>query len=65
MAVFPDLNEQNETELVTDMVEEMTKDDDLPDDFLEALNFNLVIPRANIQPDQESNGWFSDSRQSW
>lgn len=64
MNVFSNSNDEGEIEFVTDMVEEMTKDDDLPDDFIEALNFNLVIPRANIPLHQESSGWFSDNRES-
>lgn len=48
MSSFSDADDNNDTELVTEMVDDMTKNDDLSDDFIEAMNFNLVIPRANV-----------------
>ena len=41
-------NEDNQSDLVADMLEDMTKNDHSTDDFVEALNFNLVIPRTNL-----------------
>jgi hypothetical protein len=58
-STFSDSNELDEIEFVTDMLEDMTKDDDMPDDFVEALNPNLIIPRTTIQPEIKSSGWFS------
>ncbi|CAF3680624.1 unnamed protein product [Adineta steineri] len=48
---FTDSNELDETILVTDMLEDMTKDDYRSDDFLEACNPYLIIPRATIRPE--------------
>ncbi|CAF3894012.1 unnamed protein product [Adineta steineri] len=48
---FIDSNELDETILVTDMLEDMTKDDYRTDDFLEACNPYLIIPRATIRPE--------------
>lgn len=45
---FLDSNDLDETELVTDMLEDMTKDDDQPDVFLEASNPHLTIPTAML-----------------
>ncbi len=56
---FSDSNELDEIELVTDMLDDMTKDDYMPDDFIEALNPNLIIPRAVLQPEIKSSRWFS------
>ncbi len=56
---FSDARHIDEIELVTDMLEDMTRNDDIEDEFVEALNPNLVIPRAALQPERESSGWFS------
>lgn len=58
-SMFTDSRDLNEIELVTDMLDDMTKDDDLNDEFVEALNPNITIPRLNIEPQGRSNGWFS------
>lgn len=63
-SIFTDSRDLNEIELVTDMVDDMTKDDDLDDEFVEALNPNVAIPRLNIEPQGRSNGWFSFFRNS-
>jgi len=55
---FSDSNEVDEIELVTNMVDDMTKDDDMEDDFIEALNPNLVLPGTALQPDIQSSRWF-------
>jgi hypothetical protein len=56
---FSDSNELDEIELVTEMLDDMTKDDDMQDDFVEARNPNVIIPRAALQPAHGSSGWFS------
>jgi hypothetical protein len=61
---FSDSNEIDEIEFVTDMVDDMTKDDDVEDDFVEAINPNIIIPRAAVQPARGSFGWFSIFRDS-
>jgi len=57
-SMFSDSNELDENELVTDMLDDMTKDDNLEEDFVEAVNPNLIIPRAALKPDIKSSGWF-------
>jgi hypothetical protein len=57
-STFSDSNELDENELVTDMLDDMTKDDNLEEDFVEAVNPNLIIPRAALKPDIKSSGWF-------
>ena len=54
---FSDSYDLNEIELVTDMVEDMTRDDDIDDTFIEALNPNI----ENMQSGINSPGWFSVS----
>jgi hypothetical protein len=58
-STFSDSRDLDEIELVTDMVDDMTKDDDIEDEFVEALNPNLAIPRLALQPEVKSSGWFS------
>ncbi|CAF3697466.1 unnamed protein product [Rotaria sordida] len=58
-STFSDSRELDDIELVTDMVDDMTKDDDMEDEFVEALNPNLVMPRLALQPEMKSSGWFS------
>jgi len=58
-STFSDTRELDEIELVTDMLDDMTRHDEAEDEFVEALNPNLAIPRLNSQPDIESSGWFS------
>jgi len=58
-SVFSDSRDLDEIELVTDMLEDMTKDDDIEDEFVEALNPNLAIPRLSLEPDTQSLSWFS------
>jgi hypothetical protein len=53
------LNDLDEVVFVTDMLEDMTKDDEVPDEFVEALNPNLAIPRSTGQPETKPSGWFS------
>ncbi|CAF4775597.1 unnamed protein product, partial [Rotaria sp. Silwood1] len=36
----------------------MTKDDDMEDEFVEALNPNLAMPRSALRPEMKSSGWF-------
>ncbi|CAF1580921.1 unnamed protein product, partial [Adineta ricciae] len=57
-STFSDSRELEDIELVTDMLEDMTKDDDMEDEFVEALNPNLAIPRLALQPENHSSGWF-------
>ncbi|CAF1395353.1 unnamed protein product [Rotaria sordida] len=63
-STFSDSRELDDIELVTDMVDDMTKDDDMEDEFVEALNPNLVMPRLALQPEMKSSGWFSFFRHS-
>lgn len=57
---FGDSRDLDEIELVTDMLDDMTKDDEIDDDFIEALNPNLAIPRATSQDEEDSSpGWFA------
>jgi len=57
---FGDSRDLDEIELVTDMLDDMTKDDEIDDDFIEALNPNLAIPRATSQDEEDSSsGWFT------
>jgi hypothetical protein len=56
---FSDLRNIDETESVTDMVHDMTKEDDIEDEFVEALNPNLKIPRLATDPELTPRGWFS------
>lgn len=58
-STFSDSNQFDEIEFVTDMVEDMTRDDHMEDDFVEALNPNMFLPRAGLQPEPQSSGWFS------
>ncbi|CAF4029746.1 unnamed protein product, partial [Rotaria sordida] len=42
-------NDFGEIEFVTDMLDDMIKDDDnIEEDFIEAINPNVVIPRSNV-----------------
>jgi hypothetical protein len=58
-STFLDSNDLNETELITDMLDDMTKYDNMPDDFIEALNPNLVIPRTTNQTEMTTSRRFS------
>jgi hypothetical protein len=58
-STFSDSRDLDDIELVTDMLDAMTKDDDIEDEFVEALNPNLAIPRLNLEPEAKSSGWFS------
>lgn len=58
---FSQSRDLNEIELVTDMLDDMTKDDDVEDDFVEALNPNLAIPRSALKPEPQPSSWFSVS----
>ncbi|CAF1399835.1 unnamed protein product, partial [Adineta steineri] len=58
-SIFSDIRDPDDVELVTDMVDDMTKDDDIEDEFVEALNPNLSIPRLNPQSERQPAGWFS------
>ena len=60
-SIFSDSRDLDEIELVTDMVADMTKDDDMDDEFVEAMNPNLAIPRLALEPEMKSSGWFSVS----
>jgi hypothetical protein len=60
-STFSEPHDIDEIELVTDMLDDMTKDDDIEDEFVEALNPNLSIPRLALQPEMKSSGWFSVS----
>jgi hypothetical protein len=41
-------SDSDEIEFVTDMLDDMTKDDDMQDEFIEALNPNIIIPRTKL-----------------
>lgn len=58
---FSDARDLDEIEFVTEMLDDMTKDDLLDDDFIEAMNPNVAIPRASpsLQNESQSSGWFS------
>ncbi|CAF1151504.1 unnamed protein product [Rotaria sp. Silwood1] len=44
--LFPDSHDINEIEFTTDLLDDMIKDDDnIEDDFIEAINPNIVIPK--------------------
>ena len=58
-STFSDSRNIDEIELVTDMLDEMTKDDNVDDEFVEAMNPNLAIPRLALEPEMKSSGWFS------
>ena len=58
---FSESRDLDDIELVTDMLEDMTKDDDVEDEFVEALNPNLKIPRIPVDPETQSSSWFSVS----
>jgi hypothetical protein len=58
-SIFSDSRDLDEIELVTDMLDDMTKDDDIEDEFVEALNPNLAIPRLSLAPETQSSSWFS------
>ncbi len=60
-STFSDFHDLDEIELVTDMLEDMTRHDDMEDEFVEALNPNLAIPRLASEPDIQSSGWLSVS----
>jgi len=60
-STFSDFHDLDEIELVTDMLDDMTRHDDMGDEFVEALNPNLAIPRVASEPDMQSSGWFSVS----
>ncbi|CAF4415936.1 unnamed protein product, partial [Rotaria sp. Silwood2] len=63
-STFSDSRDLDDIEFVTDMVDDMTKDDDMEDEFVEALNPNLAMPRSALQPEMKSSGWFSFFRNS-
>ena len=54
IGAFLDSNDLDETELITDMLEDMTKDDDLADEFIEAYNPYLSIPRTTTQRETDT-----------
>ena len=56
---FTNSNGIAEIQVVTDMLDDMTKDDNMPDEFIEALNPNLIPSRTSTQPEYRSPGWFS------
>ncbi|CAF4384945.1 unnamed protein product, partial [Rotaria sp. Silwood2] len=46
-SLFSDSHDIDEIEFVTDMLDDMIKDDDnMEDDFVEAINPNIIIPRS-------------------
>lgn len=51
--------ELDEIEFVTDMVDDMTRDDDIEDGFIEALNPNVIIPSTTRTQTTDNRGWFS------
>ncbi|CAF0850637.1 unnamed protein product [Rotaria sp. Silwood1] len=57
-STFSDSRDLDDIEFVTDMVDDMTKDDDMEDEFVEALNPNLAMPRSALRPEMKSSGWF-------
>ncbi|CAF3368034.1 unnamed protein product [Rotaria socialis] len=57
-STFSDSQDIDDIELVTDMLDDMTKDDDMEDEFVEALNPNLALPRSALQPETKPSGWF-------
>jgi hypothetical protein len=57
-STFSDLNDLGENEFVTDMLDNMTRDDDMDDEFIEALNPNLAMPKSSAQSERKSTGWF-------
>ncbi|UJR15672.1 hypothetical protein I4U23_002606 [Adineta vaga] len=59
-----DFRDIDDIELVTDMLDDMTKDDDVDDEFVEALNPNLSIPRLALHPETQPSGWFPFFRNS-
>ncbi|CAF1938120.1 unnamed protein product [Rotaria magnacalcarata] len=63
-STFSDSQDINDIELVTDMLDDMTKDDDMEDEFVEALNPNLALPRSALQPETKPSGWFGFFRNS-
>lgn len=60
-SIQSDTQDINDAELVTDMLDDMTKDDDMEDEFVEALNPNIVMPGSALQPEKKPSGWFSVS----
>ena len=48
----------NEIEFVTDMLDDMTRDDDIEDGFIEALNPNVIVPTTTTSQ-ANNRGWFS------
>ncbi|CAF3404455.1 unnamed protein product [Rotaria sp. Silwood1] len=63
-STFSDSRDLDDIEFVTDMVDDMTKDDDMEDEFVEALNPNLAMPRSALRPEMKSSGWFPFFRNS-
>lgn len=60
-SIFNDSRDLDDIELVTDMLDDMTRHDEMEDEFVEALNPNLAIPRLNIEPEMKSSSWLSVS----
>jgi hypothetical protein len=58
-STFSDSRDLDEVEMVTDMLDDMTRDDEIADEFVEALNPNLAIPRLTLEPEIQSSGWLS------
>lgn len=58
---FSDVRDLDEIELVTDMLDDMTKGDDFDDDFTEAFNPYFSVPRATTAERSQTGppGWFS------
>lgn len=58
---FSDSRDVDDIELVTDMLDDMTRHDNIEDEFVEALNPNLAIPRLTAESEMKSSGWLSVS----
>ena len=56
---FSDSHDLDDVELVTDMLEDMTRDDETQDDFVEALNPNFILPRLVLPPEERSSKWLT------
>ena len=58
-SAFADSPEVEDIQLVTDMLDDMTKDDNMDDEFFEATNPNFEMPESVLKPETKSSGWFS------
>ena len=52
------MNKADSAKFVKEKFDAMTKDDDMEDEFVEALNPNLALPRAALQPETKPSTWF-------